>query len=55
MWVLESMSRYPNIIEASLTVKLKQVHLPTNTYLFFVKIVFLHSYKTIGEYYIVIS
>ena len=43
--------KYLNIIETSLNMKLKQVRLPTNTYFFFMKIVFLYSYKTIGEYY----
>ena len=46
---LKDIWKYLNIIEASLNVKLKQVLLPTNTYFFFMKIVFLHSYKTIGE------
>ena len=30
---------------------LKHVRLPSNTHLFFMKIIFVHSYKTIGEYY----
>ena len=46
---LKDIWKYPNIIEASLNVKLKLVCLPTNTYFFFMKIVFLHPYKTIGE------
>ena len=29
--------------------KLKQVRLPSNTGLFFMKIIFIHSHKTIGE------
>ena len=34
--------------------ELKQIRLPSNTNLFFVKIIFIHSYKIIGEYYTVI-
>ena len=44
-----------NVNKTNLNLELKQVHLPSNTYLFFMKIIFLHSYKTIGEYYTVIS
>ena len=36
-------------IETSLNMKLKQVRLPTNTYPFFVKIVFLYSYKLVED------
>ena len=39
---------------ATLNMKLKQVRLPTNTDTFFMKIIFIYSYKTIEEYYIVI-
>ena len=35
--------------------KLKLVRLLSNTCLFFMKIIFIHSHKTIGEYYTVIS
>ena len=44
-----------DVNKSNLNLNLKQVRLPSNTSLFFVKIVFLHSYKTIGEYYTAIS
>ena len=49
---LKDIWKYLNIIEASLNLELKQVRLPSNNYLFFMNTI---SYKTIGEYYIVIS
>ena len=52
---LENIWKYLSIIKTSLNLELKQVRLPTNTYYFFIKIVFLHSYKTLEEYYIGIS
>ena len=52
---LKNIWKYLSIIKTSLNLELKQVRLPTNIYYFFIKIVFLHSYRTIEEYYIAIS